>query len=151
MLLQKELDQLEKMISGANAINTKVSAKGVDWHIDHSLKVVNGICGTLRKSDPSVYKWKFSFPRLVIFTLGSIPRGKGRSPKSVLPPESIGAEDLRAQLELARIALQELNRLPGKSNFIHPFFGALNLKQSKKFIRMHTVHHLKIIDDIINQ
>ena len=151
MILQKELDELEKMISGSNTINIKVSAKGVDWHIDHSLKVVNGICGILKKSDPSTYKWKFSFPRLVIFTLGSIPRGKGRSPKSVLPPESISTEDMHAQLEQARIALQELNGLPGKSNFTHPFFGVLNLKQSKKFIRMHTVHHLKIIDDIINQ
>jgi hypothetical protein len=45
--------------------------------------------------------------------------------------------------------LLELEHLDAKSNFMHPYFGQLNLKQTKKFLALHTKHHLKIIDDIL--
>lgn len=32
--------------------------------------------------------------------------------------------------------------------FEHPLFGVLNKKDTMKFLKMHTTHHLKIIQDI---
>lgn len=149
MLLQKELDELEKMIPRSDMIDPKISAKGVDWHIDHSLKVIIGIIGALRKSDPLKYRWKFSLPRLYIFTRNSFPRGKGRSPKAVLPPDLITKKDIHTQLEEARKRLNELVGLESKNHFKHPLFGVLNLRQSKRFLKLHTMHHLKIVKDIV--
>jgi len=32
---------------------------------------------------------------------------------------------------------------------IHPMFGHLNLKATKKMLKLHTRHHIDIINDII--
>ncbi|MEZ4937130.1 MAG: DUF1569 domain-containing protein [Crocinitomicaceae bacterium] len=87
--------------------------------------------------------------RAYVFTRNKIPRGKGKSPKSVLPPENIHPNDIKDQYEKAWKCWQETRTLPAKCNFIHPVFGQLNLRQARKFIKMHTQHHLDIINEII--
>jgi hypothetical protein len=147
--LENELAKLEQSLSHRDKSNQNISHVGVAWHLDHSLKVINSICGMLATSDPAEYHWKFNFPRHIVFTLSRIPRGKGRSPKAVLPPGEISKEALVLQIGQAREAIEKLNSLPPKSNFKHPYFGVLNLKQSQKFMRLHSAHHLKIIRDIV--
>lgn len=149
MLLIKELAEIEYFIEKFDQQKINVSAKGIDWHLDHSLKVIIGVCGQLKKSDPSAYQWKFNAIRVFVYTFNFFPRGKGKSPKAVLPPETILKEDLKNQLELARKELVSIMSLPTKSNFKHPYFGFLNLKKTKKFLKLHTLHHLKICRDII--
>jgi hypothetical protein len=149
MLLNEELTEIEHLIEKYDQQNINVSAKGIDWHLDHSLKVITGVCGQLNKSDPSTYQWKFNAIRVFVYTFNFFPRGKGRSPRAVLPPEIILKQDLKNQLVKAKQDLNSILSLPAKSYFRHPYFGLLNLKKTKKFLKLHTLHHLKICRDII--
>ena len=150
MLLKNELTLIEEYVIESHQLNPEVSSKSIDWHLDHSLKVIVAVCGALQKSDPALYKWKFNAIRVFVFIAGYFPRGKGKSPKQVLPPETITKEDLYNQIALAKEKLNNTTNFPARSNFKHPYFGVLNLKQTQKFLRLHTMHHLKICADIMN-
>lgn len=151
MKLEQIISTLEQKIAHFDAINLKVSSKGVDWHIDHSLRVIVGIIQTLKKSNPTDYQWKFNAIRTYVLTKGSIPRGKGKAPQSVVNNEKIMIDDVLAQLEKAKTLVSELDTLHQKSNFKHPYFGLLNLRMTKRFLKIHTNHHLKIIEDIVEK
>ena len=145
------LDALENRLVHHDLINSKVSQRGVSWHVAHSLKVVSEVTTAVKNSNPNVYQWKFNWVRSLVYTLNFFPRGKGRAPKSVLPAENISITMLHDQFDAVRKTIVELEQLDAKSHFQHPYFGALNLKQTKKFLALHTKHHLKIIDDILAQ
>jgi len=63
--------------------------------------------------------------------------------------DKITLEDLQTQFEIAKKTIKDLETLDPKSNFKHPLFGRLNLKQTRFFLIIHTKHHLKIIEDIL--
>ena len=85
----------------------------------------------------------------MVFTTGKIPRGKIRAPKVVTPFDVATAEELKSKIEIAKNNISKLNNLPKNSFFKHPFLSNLNLKQTEKFLAIHTKHHLKIIEDIL--
>jgi hypothetical protein len=143
------IDKLESNLESKDAFNSKVSHEDVSWHIAHSLKVIYNIIKVLQNSNPEDYRWKFNRNRSFVYLFNSIPRGRGKAPKSVLPTEDLSKEFLQSEFKKVRQSILELDNLDAKSNFIHPYFGQLNLKQTKKFLAIHTKHHLKIIDDII--
>ena len=149
-LLQTELSELEKAIEKSDKLAVKISSSNVAWHIDHSLKVINRVCNFLITSEPSDYKWKFNKWRLIIFLKGTIPRGKARAPKQVQPPENIEIVSLKSQLKEVQELLNIIKKLPSKSYFNHHIFGKLHLKKTIRFLEIHTNHHIKIINDIIN-
>ena len=66
-----------------------------------------------------------------------------------MPPEIILKEDVENQLRLVTKNLESFNDLEKNSFFIHPLFKQLNKKQTIKFLKLHTNHHLKIIKDIL--
>lgn len=143
------LDELENSITFHDAIDVKVSQREVSWHIAHSLKVIGNIIKVLQSSDPKEYRWQFNWIRSFVYTFNSIPRGKGKAPKSVLPDEHISIAMLHDEVTAVRKSILALENLEAKSHFKHPYFGILNLQQTKKFLALHTQHHLKIIADII--
>ena len=149
MFLKEQIATIEKMNDHLELSATQVSTKGVDWHVDHMLKVIIKVSNALKKSDPSTFRRKYNLLRSVIFVSGKIPRGKGKAPKSVLPPEVILKEDLLLQIKEARKHLNEMKELQTDSNFKHPYFGVLNLKMAQRFLDIHTKHHLKIIREIL--
>ena len=149
--LKKILLQLELNIEHCDVANLQVSKSTIGWQIDHSLRVVNGIILQLKNSNKNDYKWQFNFKRLLIFSLNKIPRGKGTAPKSVQSYEKIIEQDLVILIEISKKLISEIESLPKNSNFKHPYFGVLNLKQSIKFLNIHTNHHLKIVNDILNK
>lgn len=149
MLLLQQLNTLEKALKHANTINPSVSDKGVDWHIDHSLKVILYASKALIASNPAEYKWKFNKWRFLIFLKGSFPRGKAKAPKRVTPKEVITTTEIEQQLAEAKELIVNLKNLPKKSNFEHPIFGMLKRDKSITFIEMHTQHHINIINDIL--
>ncbi len=148
MKLEAYINELESHIEKRDLLNPKVSKVDIAWHIDHSLKVVNGICQVLKDSDPKDYQYKFSLNRAVIFTWGDFPRGVAKSPKIVLPPEKIIKEDLIDQVAKAKELLTEFDQLPDNAHFKHFAFKTLNRKRTMRFLEVHTIHHLKIIRDI---
>lgn len=140
---------LEEKIPMMDQEQTKISAAKVGWHIQHSLMVVNSIINGLKQSDPNTYQWKFNLNKTLIFTLGKIPRGKGKAPKVVQPKELITKDMLLESVEKAKNSVEALSSVQKNQYFLHPYFGHLNVKPTVKFLKIHTKHHLKIINDIL--
>jgi len=147
--LGEELREIECMLPNRDAFSKEVSKVDVAWHLDHSLKVINEVIKALDASDPEAYKYEFNLSRMMVFASGRIPRGRGKAPKVALPPKVIAIEDLSAQLEEAGSRLGSLVNASPNLHFDHPYFGKLNLKEAKRFLKIHTNHHLSIARDII--
>ena len=145
------LNQLETKIPHHEKLNQKASHASIGWHIEHSLLTLNGITDFLIKSNPNDYKWKFNFIRIVVLTMGKIPRGRAKSPEVVQPKVNIDKNSLLIHIIETRNKINELKTLSKDSYFEHPFFGKLKLQQTINFLEIHTKHHLDIIEDIINK
>jgi hypothetical protein len=143
------IDQLLSKMPFKESANIQISEREVAWHMAHSLKVIYKVAQVVEDSDPSQYRWRFNKTRSFVFFFNHIPRGKGKAPKSVLPSENMSPEDFEQEFKKAKAAVLALENLERKKFFTHPIFGMLDLKCSKKFIALHTEHHLKIIDDIL--
>lgn len=143
------VDHLERNVPKTNKFNFEVSNKHVGWHIEHSLLVINKIIEAVLASNPSHFNQKFQFKRLLIFALQSIPRGKAKAPNAVMPSNDISSLSIQENLITTRKNLAKLENLKGNYFFEHPIFHHLNVKQTQKFLCIHTKHHLKIINDII--
>lgn len=149
--LQSLLIQIETHIPDYKTENKMVSHATIGWQLDHSLLVINGIIAQLVKSNPKDYQWRPNWKRIYIKLRNNIPRGKAKAPKQVRPAETITIETLQDKLRLAQNGLKMLESLPKNSFFTHPYFGDLNLKAAIWFLKLHTRHHLKIVNDIINK
>lgn len=143
------IKRLEQALPQADKINTDVSKRGVDWHLEHSLKIIKSISNTVAASDPKDFTPKFHMGKYYILWTNQIPRGKGRSPKPFDNKDAIDISKLPERFEDAKKGLASLESLHPKQHFRHPMFGDLNLKQAKKFIKIHTTHHLDIIEEIV--
>ena len=141
--------QLECHISNFEKTNPNISNSTVGWQIDHCLLVINGIIGQIEISDPSKFQPKWTFPKFMVFTTGKIPRGKAKAPKVVIPTQVATQEELIAKLTASKNNVLKLDSFSENQFFNHPFFKDLNVKQTKKFLTIHTKHHLKIIEDIL--
>jgi hypothetical protein len=150
-VLNTLLTQIEENIPFYEKTNPSVSKSSVGWQLDHSLKVIHGVCTITIKTNPDKYKKNVNLWRSVLFTLCYIPRGKAKAPRVVLPPENITEEDLRKQLQTSKTLIEQLKPLPKKSHFTHHVFGTLSKQQVLRFLEMHTKHHLKIVNDILNK
>jgi hypothetical protein len=148
-MLSKEFSFIKDFIKFKERENLSVSKASVGWHLDHSLKVINSVCATLRVSNANDYKKEFNGLRILTFTLGFFPRGKAKSPKRVLPPAIIKKKDIENQLEEAIKNIASIQELQENQYFTHPLFKQLNKKQTVRFLKLHTNHHLKIIRDIL--
>ena len=141
--------ELESYIAVKDKRNDAVSKSDIAWQIDHSLKVINLVSKSFMNSKPELYKSNFNKWRLLLFTLGYIPRGKAKAPKIVKPPEIILTEDLNSQFQLAYKNIESLKFANNNAHFTHFVFGVLNKKRTLRFLQLHTTHHLKIIRAIL--
>jgi hypothetical protein len=147
--LDKQIAEMQAFLPQYLTENIAVSKATIGWHILHNLNVINGVYAATAASDPSQYHWKFSFARLIVFLTGKIPRGKAKSPKQVQPAENFTEADILAALEKAKQNAANFDSLKAGAFFKHPFFGALTLPKTKKFLAIHTNHHLEIMRDIL--
>ena len=147
--LNSFINELENNILLFDKLNTKISLSTVGWHIEHSLKVVVQITEALEKSNPNDYKWRFNTWRTIVLTSGKIPRGRGKAPKTVIPEGELNMEMLKLTIEKSKLSIKKIDNLSENNYFKHPYFGNLNVKPTKKFLSIHTNHHLKIIKAII--
>lgn len=148
MRLIELLNKIESRIPELDSLNQKVSASSVGWHIEHTLLAVNLIIDDLEKSKPNDYAWKFNLNRLIVFSANYMPRGRAKAPKKGLP-QKYNSESIMNHLEKTRTNIEKLNGLHSSQYFEHPYFGVLKSKEAKKFLELHTYHHIKIMDDII--
>ncbi|MEI8074353.1 MAG: DinB family protein [Bacteroidota bacterium] len=146
--LEEQLDLLESKIPEYELLNTSISTSNIGWHIEHSLLVISGIIETTANSNPKDYQWAFNWRQILVFIQGKIPRGKARAPKAVQPQINYTIESLTEHVTSTRAKLEKLKQLDKDKYFKHPGLGNLNLKQTIKFLEIHTNHHLKIINEI---
>ena len=147
--LESLLNKLEHHIPNSESINLQVSQTTVGWQIEHSLLTINGIVSAVQKSNPKDYNWKFSLMKLIILATKKIPRGKAKAPKVVVPKALINNDDLQEHLSKTRDAIKLLEMVSKDRFFEHPYFGKLKLKETIRFLEIHTDHHLNIIEDIV--
>ncbi len=141
--------EVESKIALAESYDPKVSAAAVGWHIEHILLSTDKIVEAMLVSNPATYNGKFSFKKIAVFTFRKIPRGKARAPKAVRPVEHITIDTLTAHLIQSQDLVRKLNTLKANHFFDHPVFGHIRLKPAISFLKIHTQHHLNIIDDIL--
>ncbi len=146
--LHEQLLELENQIPRQEFINQAISKSPVGWHIEHSLLTINLIIQALQNSNPGHYKRRISFSKIVVFAVKKIPRGRAKAPR-VVEPKIYNSETLRAHIEKAKEKIKLLEQINPGQYFDHPYFGNLKLKDTIKFLKIHTKHHMDIIDDII--
>ena len=149
--LEKELNVIESYFSQREVTNKAVSQADVAWHLDHILKTINRISKDLISSDPDGFTPRFNVQRVMIHTTGIIPRGVAQSPPGTVPPDVILPDSLRLQLARARENLNSISALEEGAYFAHPVFDHLDRDQARRFIQIHTRHHLKIIREILGE
>jgi len=150
MRLKQYIDQIEKYAPDYKIENPKVSKSTVGWQLDHSLKVINGVVDLL-KTAPTDKQPKLKLLGRFCLLTNYIPRGRGKAPKTVLPPEIIEFSALTTQIETAKRIMDDLKHVSSKATFKHPYFGILSQKQTVRFLEIHTKHHLKIVRDILKK
>ncbi len=148
--MNNQFDRLREAVARKNTQNRTISNWSVGQQIEHSANVVTSICKALHKSNPEKYNPKFNFGRSLCLATKWIPRGKGKAPKWVIPNEKeLAEETLFGLINEAEENFISIDKLSPKSYFKHGYFGQMNLKQAKKFVEIHSNHHLKIIDDLV--
>ena len=151
MHLMRILAQLSVTLRHKDEVNKKISEVSVAWHIDHSLRVINAVFDSLQKSDPKKYVDEANPVRAYVLENKIIKRGVAESPKHVLPETIIEPKTLLESLESAKKAITLIDTLPKNCYFDHHKMGMLKRDEAKKFLKIHTRHHLGIIDDILAQ
>lgn len=130
-------------------------AKQVD-HMLRSLAHMLAAADTIRVGYDARIKpdGKASVPGRLLLRAGAIPRGRADAPQEVLPGEAPTMEDCRARYEqvLALLAsfaphLETIRKWRG--TIPHPLLGDFRAQDWLRFARMHTEHHLAIVDDIL--
>lgn len=139
---------LEKVIDRQETVKAVVSNGSVGWHIEHCLLTINLIHYALQKAEAQKYQRKISLSKILILAVGRIPRGRAKAPK-VVHPQIYDATTLREHIQKTKLTLEGLNHLHPKQYFSHPYFGDLQVQEAIKFLKIHTNHHLLIIQDIL--
>jgi hypothetical protein len=146
--LLKQIKELESKIPNQEDYNPEISKSNVGWHIEHILLTNKMIIEAVEKSNPADYTWSFKLPRIVVFTMNKIPRGRAKAPKVVVP-KTYDEQTLLEHLKIVTLKIQGLENMSSDKYFDHPYFGNLRLNKTIKFLEIHTKHHLEIINDII--
>lgn len=149
--LDDEFAELENYITQRDVKNVAVSQADVAWHLDHMLKTINLISENLKNSNPNDYSSGFSLQQLIVFTTGTIPRGVAQSPQAVRPPDVILKDSIYLQLKEAKERINAITSLDKDAFIEHPVFKTLDRDQTRRFIEIHTRHHLKIVKDILEE
>lgn len=131
-----------------------VSLWSVRQQVDHSLKVLAlGLRIFDDQHPPPPLPRGINLLGRVLLAFGWLPRGRGRSPKSVLPAET-ATEDIAAEIRRLRSAysapaLAEHPIFGDPTPVVpHPYFGGLTAAQGIRMLAAHTWHHQKIVRDI---
>jgi hypothetical protein len=145
------MNDLQSQIPHHQRIEPGVSSGSIGWHIEHTLLTMNLIIKALKSSNPEQYQHTFNLKRSIVSVLGKIPRGKIKAPASVQPTVQYNEETLRQHFFDTIKNLESLKEARDDQYFTHPFLGDFKLKPTKRFLQIHTNHHVKIIHDIMGE
>lgn len=143
------LNELENQLPFIERKQENISQVTVGWHLEHSLLALVKMITAVEHSNPADYKYQFNMKRLIVLTMGKIPRGRAKVPESVKPGEGTTIENIIGLLEKAKQKVTLFETFAQDKFFTHPVFGDVKLRQAHKVIAIHTNHHLQIINDIL--
>lgn len=143
------INRLESYIPYSEVADPNVSRGAAGWHIAHTLLTINVVADALISSNPEEYQWKFDWKRSFLLAVGKIPRGKIRAPEAVQVRQESDQTALAAQVAATREKIKALPDLQTRNFFTHPFLGKIKLTPAVRFLCIHTQHHLKIIEDLV--
>ena len=157
-LLLSHLDALIRQMDDAEALarrDESISTWSVGEQLEHVAKVDGGIYDAIERllADSSVGQGGPKNPARIMFLLGFIPRGRGRSPAPYVAT-GVDADEVRTMLEQRREAWGDFERrldelVQSGARFPHPALGAFDAAQWLRFAQIHARHHQKIIEDIL--
>lgn len=157
----RELDRIEGQLDRIGALAAsdalqeraaRVSGWSVAEQLDHvTLVLASGTA--LLESPGEPPERGINLLGRTLLALGWLPRGVAKSPKGVRPAGA-DAGEIHERIEQIR---SRLGQLRGRRElleqrrplFRHPYFGGLTPRQGVRFLAVHTHHHLKIVDDIL--
>ncbi|MFT4536745.1 MAG: hypothetical protein ACI9P5_004122 [Saprospiraceae bacterium] len=146
--LNKEFLKIEKYISMMEKSNDDVSRAPVKWHLLHSLQVINGVIDEAAKSNTVEFNSNSNFKWWYVSTIGKIPRGQVQAPDIVNPSFDITVKDVSTALDKAKLSVYEWTILKKNNFYAHHVLLHLNKHKIKRFLQVHTRHHLRIVRDI---
>ncbi len=123
------------------AVATGMMLKGIRLHVEaqHPYALADG--------EPSIVG-------RYVLSRGCMVRGKAQAPEGTHPPVDLSLEELRQSLARSRSRLEAIEpHLPILSSLTerspHPFFGALTPAEWLRVARIHTEHHIAIVEDLL--
>lgn len=148
--IREFLINIQVYLNNQNKYNETISLVNVGWHLYHTLKVIVLVNEKIRESKAKNYQKSFVMARWFCFTFNFIPRGKGKAPQAVKPPETFVDKDILTLQIKAENYLDDWESIQNKQYIKHPVFGKLDRSQTIQFLSLHTRHHQKIINQLIN-
>ncbi|MEM6525351.1 MAG: hypothetical protein AAF693_16225 [Bacteroidota bacterium] len=149
MKLISLLAQLALHLKNRKFENKSISEASIGWHLIHSLLVINNITESLLVSDPNKYVKEDNRVRDIVLTKKQIKRGVAHSPEAVTPGQEIKKGQIKDLLDQAKVNVVKFALIPKHAHFTHYSMGMLKKKEAIKFLIIHTKHHLKIINEIV--
>lgn len=141
------------------AVAPAVSAWSPAQHLEHVCLVAAAVLerlDALRSGGEREDRREHGSPRLAgraVLMAGRIPRGRGQAPDFSLPAKVPGRSALRELC--SRVGRQVTETAAHAASFRgvrgvirHPLLGWLNAAQWWRFLRVHSEHHLAIVEDI---
>ncbi len=122
-------------------------------HIAKTNETIVEIITKLAAGDSENSGGRATFLGSMLLLYGRIPRRRARADIRLRPPERVDRDFLADEwqqsyqtVQSLEALLQDLAQSPGRHK--HYIFGQLDGRQWLRFARIHTAHHLLIIDDI---
>ena len=154
--LSHQLDEITTFIGrGDDSVCTlkqDVSGWTAAEQLDHVLKVnASVLARVLQQPEPEALPKGINLIGRIILGIGWIPRGKGRSPKSLRgePAKCAALETQVASVRQQLDAVTSAHMARSTPLVPHPRFGGLSTDQALRFMVVHTEHHLKIVREIV--
>jgi hypothetical protein len=136
----------------------KVSLWSTAQQLHHSAMVATFGFDTIQKlheeADSTILRRGFPTRNgIAVLLLGKIPRGKVKAPEAVQSPPEVTRPVIEKALAAADLSFDRVLTISPflhdlKGRWTHPALGALNAPEWFRFVRVHTDHHLAIVDDI---
>ncbi|WP_053404291.1 hypothetical protein [Persicobacter sp. CCB-QB2] len=104
------LQEIENAIPLGDLLMEEVSAVSTFWHLSHSMLVIMGIVRVLEHSKADHYRLTLNLKWWFIRLRGSIPSGRGQSPKMVRPEGEIGVSRLEGAMPKSGVQAVEAKR-----------------------------------------
>jgi len=154
--IRTQIEQMKKAFSETEEDLAAITVPRSSWcaaaHFDHIIKVAHGTLLILAKPEPPAAPRGLNLIGRLLLALGWMPRGRAQSPDR-LRGSAVTLEELQASLAelenvLERVASRTVTR-PNMPILRHPTFGGLTHAQALRFVRIHTDHHLKIVQKLI--